>query len=334
MEAGEGPRLRALRREALTLDPAAFGATLERDEARPERFFDDLAAGPGVVFVLGDWAGMMGVRMIGEEPWVWGSWVSPQHRRSGGGRALLDAAIAWARIRAFQTLHLSVMEHADAPRGLYEAAGFVPTGRDGPEIVMELALHPQPRRIETERLVLRVYEETELDALHALRATPEQMRWLYDDLPTEEESRARLARRIGLTRFALTGDAIGLAVDRDGVVVGDVSLFLTSAEHLQGEIGYIVHPDHQGHGYATEAAAAVLSLALDGFGLHRVVGTIEPRNIGSARVLERIGMEREALLVENELVKGEWQSEAIYAARATASRGGGSSRSSRPAGGP
>jgi RimJ/RimL family protein N-acetyltransferase len=74
-----------------------------------------------------------------------------------------------------------------------------------------------------------------------------------------------------------------------------------------------VHPDHQGRGYATEAAAALLELAFDGFGMHRVIGRLEARNTPSARVLEKLGMRREAHFVENELVKGEWQSELVYA---------------------
>ena len=79
-------------------------------------------------------------------------------------------------------------------------------------------------------------------------------------------------------------------------------------------------PDHQGRGYATEAAGALLDLAFDTFALHRAVGRLEARNVASARVLEKLGMRREGLLVENELVKGEWQSEAVYAAL-RASRG-------------
>ena len=316
MEVEEWRRLRALRREALTLAPEAFGATSASNAERPDRFLQRLAGGPGVVLVAGHWAGMIGVRIDDtEQPWVWGTWVSPGHRGDGAGRALLDAAVAWARVRAFETLHLTVTEDASAARALYERAGFAATGRSGPQIAMELALHPQPRRIDTERLVLRVYEPAELDALHAMRDHESAVRWLYDDPATIEDSRARLARRIGLTRFALTGDGIGFAVDRGGEVVGDASLALSSAEHLQAEIGYAVHPGHQGRGYATEAAAAMLDLAFDAFGMHRVVGRIEPRNIASARVLERIGMQREGLLVENELVKGEWQSEAIYALR-------------------
>jgi RimJ/RimL family protein N-acetyltransferase len=315
MRVGEGKRVRELRREALTLQPQAFGASPSSLE-RPARWFEDLAAGPGVVLVLGDWAGMVGVRIAEEQAWLWGTWVSPEHR-GGAGRRLLDAAIAWAHVRAFDALHLTVMEHEPAARALYESAGFTATGRDGPEIIMRRALAPPVRRIETERLVIRAWEPHELAAIHAMRASETAVRWLYEDPATEEESRERLRRRIQDIRFALTGDGIGLAVERDGVVVADVSLFLKSAEHRQGELGYMTHPDHQGRGYATEAAAALVQLGFETFGLHRVVGTIEPRNLASARVLERIGMTREALLVENEIVKGEWQSEAIYAIRAS-----------------
>ena len=83
--------------------------------------------------------------------------------------------------------------------------------------------------------------------------------------------------------------------------------------HRQGELGYMIAGEHQGRGFATEAAPPLLAFAFDTMRLHRVVGRIEPRNVGSGRVLEKLGMRREADLVENEWVKGEWQSEAVYA---------------------
>jgi hypothetical protein len=64
-----------------------------------------------------------------------------------------------------------------------------------------------------------------------------------------------------------------------------------------------------------EAAEATLAVAFEHYELHRVFGRLEARNTASARVLEKIGMRREGLLVENEWVKGEWQSELIYALR-------------------
>ena len=57
----------------------------------------------------------------------------------------------------------------------------------------------------------------------------------------------------------------------------------------------------------------MLAIGFDGLGLHRIVGRLDARNRASARVLERLGMRREAHLVENEHVKGEWTDELVYA---------------------
>jgi RimJ/RimL family protein N-acetyltransferase len=322
MRAGEGPKLRELRLAALRDAPGAFLATLEGDAARPMRDWQDLARGPGVVFIAGDFAGMAGVFVDDGRPHVWGLWVAPEHRRAGAGRALVEAAARWARVRGFETLALDVAETEPAARALYTSLGFAPTAevRPGGLIGLARALDPKPRVLRTERLLVRQFEEGDLEALHDMRSREESVRWLYEDPPSLAEDRARLDRRMRNTRFARTGDALGFAAVHDGTLVADVSLFLRSAEHHQGEIGFIAHPDHQRRGYATEAAAAVLELGFETFELHRIVGRLEARNAASARVLEKLGMRREAHLVENELVKGEWQSELVYAAL-RASRG-------------
>jgi RimJ/RimL family protein N-acetyltransferase len=104
------------------------------------------------------------------------------------------------------------------------------------------------------------------------------------------------------------------AVLRDtGELVGDMTLFLRSVQYRQGEVGYILHPAHGGRGYATEATRALLWLGFEELGLHRICGRLDARNAASARVLERVGMRREAHLVENEFVKGEWTDEFVYA---------------------
>jgi RimJ/RimL family protein N-acetyltransferase len=96
-------------------------------------------------------------------------------------------------------------------------------------------------------------------------------------------------------------------------MIGDVVLEWVSAVHAQGEIGFVFHPGHHGHGYATEASRVLLAIAFERLGLHRVIGRTEARNDASARLMGRLGMRREAHLVENEWVKGEWQSELVYA---------------------
>ena len=315
MRAGEGEKLRELRLAALRDSPGAFTATAEGDAARPMRHWDEMAQGPGVVLIAGDWGGMAGIYIDEGRPHVWGMWVAPSHRRTGAGRALLETACEWATVRGFSSLALDVRETEPGARAFYHALGFAPTGevrRDG-LIGVARELAPQPRSMRTERLLIRQFEEGDLEALHALRTSEESLRWLYDEPPSLAEDRARLDRRMHDLRFALTGDALGFAVVAGQQLVADVSLFLRSAEHHQGELGFIAHPAHWGKGYTTEAAAALLELGFETFGLHRIVGRLEARNAASARVLEKLGMRKEAHLVENELVKGEWQSEIVYA---------------------
>ncbi|HXK14566.1 MAG TPA: GNAT family N-acetyltransferase [Gaiellaceae bacterium] len=166
--------------------------------------------------------------------------------------------------------------------------------------------------LETERLVLRPYTDGDLENLHSIYSLPEVARWLYYGPTTLEESRQKLARKIGGSE--LTEDhGLSAAVElRDGTYVGDVVLFYGSVEHKTVEVGFSIDPRQHGKGYATEAARALIDWAFDQ-GFHRVVGRLEARNTASARVLEKLGMRREALLVENEWVKGEWQSELVYA---------------------
>jgi RimJ/RimL family protein N-acetyltransferase len=155
--------------------------------------------------------------------------------------------------------------------------------------------------LETERLLLRRYTVDDFDALYAMRSNAEVARYLYWGPQTEEEVRETLARKIASVSIRSEGDVLALAAEERGTgeVVADVILHWVSAEHGLAEIGYIVHPDHLGRGYATEASRPLLAVAFDALGLHRVIGRLEARNRGSVRVLEKLGMRREAHFVEN-----------------------------------
>ncbi|MFU8875190.1 GNAT family N-acetyltransferase [Micromonospora sp. SL4-19] len=169
--------------------------------------------------------------------------------------------------------------------------------------------------LRTDRLVLRPFTADDLDALFSYRSRPEVTRFLYHDPYDEAAARAAIDRVVRRTALREPGDVLNLAMvlPETGELIGDVLLVWTSAEHRQGEIGYVLHPDHAGQGYVTEAAREMLRLGFDGLGLHRIVGRLDARNTASARVLERLGMRREAHLRENEFVKGEWTDEAVYA---------------------
>ena len=169
--------------------------------------------------------------------------------------------------------------------------------------------------IATERLLLRPFAPDDLDGLVAIHADPDVVRYLYWDVRDRDELRGVLQDKAARSLLAKEGDALNLAavVAETGELAGDVTLFWRSAEHRAGEVGYIFNLAFGGRGYATEAARAMLRLGFEGLGLHRITGRLDGRNAASARVLERLGMRREAHLVENELVKGEWTDEVVYA---------------------
>lgn len=169
--------------------------------------------------------------------------------------------------------------------------------------------------IRTPRLDLRPVTTDDFTAIHAYQRLPEVCRYLYWGPLDEAGSRASVATKCSRTTLRESGDILQLAVvvRETGTLVGDVTFVWTSAEHRQGGIGYVFHPDHAGHGYATEASRALLKLGFEELRLHRIQAELDGRNTASAKLLERLGMRREGHLRENEFLDGEWSDEVIYA---------------------
>jgi RimJ/RimL family protein N-acetyltransferase len=169
--------------------------------------------------------------------------------------------------------------------------------------------------VRTDRLLLRPLTSDDLDALLAYRSRPDVCRYV----PFEPMDRPAIVDRLAgpWARTALTDEGqsltFGAELARTGQLVGDVVLFWHSRHHRGGEIGYVFNPDFAGHGYATEAATALLRLGFDGLGLHRIVARLDERNEASAGVARRLGMRQEARLIDNEIFKGEWSTELDFA---------------------
>ena len=165
--------------------------------------------------------------------------------------------------------------------------------------------------------MLRPFAVSDFDAMHAMRSDAEVTRYLYEYQGpfSPDETREFLKRKIAMDSRGCEGDWLTAgAVERaSGLLVGDVALLWVSERDRTAEVGFIFDPRHQGKGFATEAARALVDWAFASAGMHRVIGRTEARNAAAARVLEKLGMRREARFVENEWVKGEWQSELVYA---------------------
>ncbi len=96
-------------------------------------------------------------------------------------------------------------------------------------------------------------------------------------------------------------------------LIGSVEIMIRDFTNKVGEIGYIVNPDYWGKGVATKSAQLVITFGFDTLKLHRIYATCDPRNIGSSKVLEKVGMAKEGILRENMLMKdGVWRDSFLY----------------------
>jgi RimJ/RimL family protein N-acetyltransferase len=178
--------------------------------------------------------------------------------------------------------------------------------------------------LRTSRLTLRLVTVDDVDDVFAYDSLPEVCAYL----PYEPRSRAVVAERLETWSTATTlendGDfwqvAIELPATTDAAarVIGTIYFSLRSAEHRGAVIGWVLHPDAHGRGFAAEAASAVLGLALGeagqgGVGLHRVAAELDPRNAASIALCRRLGMREEAHFVKDLLFRGEWADTGIYA---------------------
>ncbi|MEO5662040.1 MAG: GNAT family protein [Nocardioides sp.] len=166
----------------------------------------------------------------------------------------------------------------------------------------------------TERLTVRPATADDADAMFDYRSIDSVARWMTK-LPTDVESwRGDFDKRV----------PYALVIEFGGEVIGD--LFLKTedawaqaevrdrAKDVFAEIGWCLTPAHEGHGYATEAVRELLAIVFDGLALRRVVANCFADNEPSWRLMERLGMRREAHNIGDTLHRnGEWYDGLTYA---------------------
>ena len=169
-------------------------------------------------------------------------------------------------------------------------------------------------RLETERLVLRDFGPRDWQRLYAIESDPEAVRYQSFGPRTAEECRAyiRLCAQDRAERPRRVYD-LAVALRNKGTVIGRCGLKLTGEEPGEATLWYMVDRARWGHGYAPEAARALLDLGFSALGVHRVWADCDPANAASIRVLEKLGMRREGHLVENAWIKGAWADSLLYA---------------------
>jgi RimJ/RimL family protein N-acetyltransferase len=163
---------------------------------------------------------------------------------------------------------------------------------------VELVRRPAPYRIETERLVLRCPELMDLDTVHevvsvSVDALRPWMPWVEPE-PISKEQRANDVRRLR-ARFDQDEDYTYFVFAGDGPMVGGMGLHPRVGPGGV-ELGYWIRPSEQRQGLAVEGASALIRAAFECIGVDRVEIRIEPTNGPSRRVVEKLGVRKEATL--------------------------------------
>lgn len=175
-----------------------------------------------------------------------------------------------------------------------------------------------PGPIQTERLTLRLLSEADTDDVLAYQGREDVCQYLLFEARTREQVLEKMRVFNDATTLAADHDYFQLGMElptTDGSrprIIGDIYFALASLENSRAEIGWALHPDFAGKGYAFEAANAVMRMAFETIGLHRVIAELDPRNDRSIALCKRLGMREEAFFVRDLWFRGYWADTGMY----------------------
>jgi RimJ/RimL family protein N-acetyltransferase len=169
--------------------------------------------------------------------------------------------------------------------------------------------------IETERLRLRCFEPSDLNAVVAYHALPDVQRyldWKARDRIECKHAVEAMASQVSLQR---PGDMLTLAIVRnaDKALMGQITLRWADATASQAEVRFLLSTPYRRQGYGTEAVKAMLDLGFDHYHFHRIFARCDARNRPSAQLLKKVGLRLEAHFREHALFQGEWDDELHFA---------------------
>ena len=184
---------------------------------------------------------------------------------------------------------------------------------------------------ETKRLILRPFQDSDLEPFAAYRSDPEVARHQSWGTPFTHEQAAAFIETMKRTQPGVPGAWYQLAIERRGEeagsnagtgspnagvgndLIGDCVFHIQAHDPRQAEIGFTLARGHQGQGYATEAVTTLLDFLFRELSLHRITATCDAQNNASVRLLERMGMRREGHLLKNTKAHDGWRDSYVYA---------------------
>jgi RimJ/RimL family protein N-acetyltransferase len=166
-------------------------------------------------------------------------------------------------------------------------------------------------RLDTARLRIRVLDRGDLTEFTRYRNIGAIARYQDWPLPYTRDLAHQLLDELELLTGPTGGGWVQLALDDGSGIIGDLAVWL-DADLTLATIGYTLAPQHHGKGYAAEAVGAIVDWLFTRKRVHRITATIDPRNLASARVLERCGFEHVGTARSAALVRGEWTDDSRF----------------------
>jgi RimJ/RimL family protein N-acetyltransferase len=160
-------------------------------------------------------------------------------------------------------------------------------------------------RLRTRRLTIRPLAPRDIPEFVRYRNIESIARYQDWPLPYTTDMAIQLVDDVGRLGRPTPDEWIQLAIDDGRTFVGDLAVWLDHDGQL-ASIGYTIAPEHQGRNYAVEAARAIVEWLFVDAEVHRITATLDPRNVASARVLERCGFEFVGTAPSSAFVRGEW----------------------------
>ena len=172
----------------------------------------------------------------------------------------------------------------------------------------------KPIRLTTRRLVLREFASDDWRAVHQYASDPLVVQYMGWGPNNEQQTQAFIGRAMSLAAQRPRREfELAVVLKEQQRLAGGCGLTIEQRDHDEGFLGYCYARAAWGQGYATEAAGAMLQFGFEQCGLHRIFATCDVRNIGSWRVMEKLGMHREGCLREHRRFRGEWRDSFVYA---------------------
>jgi ribosomal-protein-alanine N-acetyltransferase len=167
-------------------------------------------------------------------------------------------------------------------------------------------------KLETKRLFLMEFVKSDSEELFKMRSDDRVLKFLDRD-PHKSVTESELMIE-GMIKTYNSKEGINWIIRNKGTinVIGYIGYWRMRKEDLRAEIGYAMKPEYWGNGYMQEALTKVVEFGFNEFCLHSIEANVSPGNVGSIKLLEKLGFKKEAYFREDYLYNGRFLDTVIY----------------------